>query len=184
MLLLVTGCSKAQVGEQTAGAASAIATGSATAAAPPTTTAATSEAPRRVRSRNKLSCSELLAKTEKVSQRLKMATKTTAGTWGNIPKEVQAVPPGAQHCGSMDLFDQALVVSELTGKALETFYAPLFAKAGCEPFTCKDEATGDDTMQTRCQCDGDGFLGAISTDVHDEAYTISRIEVTFNKKKP
>ena len=133
--------------------------------------------------RSKLSCAELVPKMEEMGKSLQMPVKTTPGSWGKVPKEVQVLPADGKLCGSVDLLDQALVTSSLAGKELEAFYAPLFAKVGCAPFNCEDVTSGS-MVQTRCTCKGDGALGSVTTDVSAEAFTIAMVEGRLFKKKP
>lgn len=134
--------------------------------------------------RAKLTCAALVPKMEEMAKSLKMPIKTTPGSWGKVPKEIQVLPPDGKLCGALDLLDQALVTSSLAGKDLEAFYAPLFAKIGCEPFTCED-VTSSNLVQTRCQCKGDGLYGSVTTDTASESITIGVIEGgLFKKKKP
>jgi hypothetical protein len=172
--LVLLGCSKPSGG----GEASASAAPAASTAPLPATT------PKRARS--KLDCAELLTKMEEVSRKVNMPMKTTPGSWGKVPAELQVVPPGGKHCGSVDLLEQAVIASGLEGKALESFYAPLFGKLGCQPLVC-EEATSGDYVQTRCNCRGDGMMGSVNTDTGNETYTLAVVPMTGilgRKKKP
>ena len=69
----------------------------------------------------------------------------TPGDWGSIPKQLQKLPAGAKLCGSTGFV--TVVASPLEGKALQGYYTPLMAKAGCPALTCKISAA-----QTDCSC--------------------------------
>jgi hypothetical protein len=120
--VVALGCAKRSTPEEAAVVTSAAAAASATA---PTETVVQ---PTHARARRKTPCTEILAQMEKVSKDLKMAVKTTPGSWGQVPKELQVLPPGAQHCGSVDMMDQAIIASPLAGKEMEAFYTPLSPK--------------------------------------------------------
>ena len=60
-----------------------------------------------------------------------------------------------------------VIVSALYGKDLEAHYAPLFAKVGCQPFTC--DAIGGTTT---CKCKGNDTRGTILTDMSVEALSM------------
>jgi hypothetical protein len=106
------------------------------------------------------------------SKRVGIKMEFTPGSWGKVPPALQKLPPGAEHCGSVALMDQALVVSGLTGKELEAFYAPLFAGLGCQPLQCNDD-TLSGKVRTECKCRANGVFGAVITDLNVESYTIA-----------
>lgn len=174
-------CSKAE----SAGAAGPGATSRSSAPAGPIASAASSVGdaggkPARP-ARDKLTCAELIPKTVEMGKKLKMPVQITPGSWGKVPKAVQVLPPDGTLCGSVDLMDQAMIITKLDEKDLEAFYGPLFAQAGCEPFTCED-AWDDRKVQMRCQCQGEGFMGSVTTDTRVEAITVGSIEGKFFHK--
>lgn len=175
--LPLLGCSKSQSPEQAAPAASAAASIDSSVAQPVESAVAK---PAR-RSRSKLTCEELISKTVKMGQTLKMPVKVTPASWGKVPKAVQVLPPDGALCGSVDLLDQAMITTKLEGEELKAFYGPLFAQAECEPLTCED-VTEDRAVQTRCTCNGDGFLGSATTDTSAESVTIGIVETKFSRK--
>lgn len=122
--------------------------------------------------RSKLSCKELMKQAEETSKRVGIKMEFTPGSWGKVPPALQKLPPGAEHCGSVALMDQALVVSGLAGKELEAFYAPLFAGLGCQPLQCNDDTLGGQ-VRTECKCRAKGIFGAVITDLNVESYTIA-----------
>jgi hypothetical protein len=70
-----------------------------------------------------------------------------AGDWGTVPQELQKLPPGAKLCGSQGGGFLTVIASPLEGKALQDYYTPLMAKAGCPNLTCKINLA-----QTDCSC--------------------------------
>jgi len=109
---------------------------------------------------------------EETSKRVGIKMEFTPGSWGKVPPALQKLPPGAEHCGSVALMDQALVVSGLAGKELEAFYAPLFAGLGCQPLQCNDDTLGG-KVRTECKCHAKGIFGVVVTDLNVESYTIA-----------
>jgi hypothetical protein len=99
-----------------------------------------------------------------------MKPTIVAGSWGDLPAELQKLPAGAQNCGTVE--GQPTIVSPAFGKDLETFYAPLFEKVGCAPFKCEVETQGSAT-RTACKCKSGKLMGMIFTDTGNEAYTLS-----------
>src|SRR4029079_19509730 len=89
--------------------------------------AVAADAPRR----SKMACGPYLAEVKKTSAAHGFNPTIVAGSWGDIPAELQKLPAGAQNCGTVE--GQATIASPAFGKDLETFYAPLFAKVGCQP---------------------------------------------------
>ena len=136
--------------------------------------AVAADAPRRT----KLACGPYLEMVKKTSASIGFKPTIVAGSWGNIPPDLQKLPAGAQNCGTVA--DQPTIMSPAFGKDLETFYAPLFAKIGCAPFTCEVETMGSAT-QTKCKCKTGKTLGQVITDTGNEAYTLSLF--TFGGKK-
>lgn len=122
--------------------------------------------------RSKLSCKELIKEAQETNQRVGIKMEFTPGSWGKVPPALQKLPPGAEHCGSVNLMDQALVVSGLAGKELESFYAPLFAGLGCQPLQCNEDTLGG-KVRTECKCHASGVFGAVITDLNVESYTIA-----------
>lgn len=107
----------------------------------------------------------------------------TPGSWGSVPPELRTLPPGAQHCGADSPAPKAgtaVILSSLAGDDLKKFYAPLFAKVGCQPLECditKTNLGGKDREQTRCTCHGDKMLGVVATDTGAEVYVLSLISL-------
>jgi hypothetical protein len=67
--------------------------------------------------------------------------------------------------------DNAFILSDLDSKALEKFYAPLFASVGCKPLTCKTDQFKTD--QCDCPKDKSGFdTGYIKLHTYDQAYQL------------
>ena len=62
-------------------------------------------------------------------------------------RELQKLPPGGTVCG-FDVMGGVFVLSGLEGKALESFYTPLFAAVDCKPLTCQSNGG----IQTECNC--------------------------------
>jgi hypothetical protein len=168
--LVFGGCAKGKGQDTSAEAASAT---SAAAAGALDTPAGAS--PRLASKRTKVTCPELFKQMEESSKSLKLDAKTTPGSWGKVPPELRKLPPGAEHCGSVDILDQAVIASGLAGKELEAFYAPLFAGLGCQPFTCEDVTSGSST-QTRCNCHANGYFGSVNTDISVESYVVSVLQ--------
>src|SRR5262245_8948396 len=107
--------------------------------------AVAADAPRRT----KMACGPYLESVKKTGARVGFNPTIVAGSWGSGPAELQNLPAGAQNCGTIE--GQPTIVSPAFGKDLETFYAPLFAKVGCQPFTCEVETMGGAT-RTKCKC--------------------------------
>lgn len=121
--------------------------------------------------RAKRSCAELLTALSGPST-ASVVAPPVAGSWGKVPAELQVVPPGAEHCGSIAVMGQAVIASSLSGKELEAFYAPLFAKLGCEPLQCKEARAGV-LSQTGCHCEKALYLhGTLNTDPSSAAYLV------------
>jgi hypothetical protein len=137
-----------------------------------TQTSAVAPAVAKTAARSKLSCKELMKQAEETSKRVGIKMEFTPGSWGKVPPALQKLPPGAEHCGSVALMDQALVVSDLAGKELEAFYAPLFAGLGCQPLQCNDDTFGG-KVRTECKCRSNGIFGVVITDLNVESYTIA-----------
>jgi hypothetical protein len=182
--LSLLACSKSQDAaktESTATSQSAVPTGPVASAA---ASVGSSTVKRPHPARSKLTCAELIPATIAIGKQLKMPVEITPGSWGKVPKPVQVLPPDGTLCGSVDLMDQAMIITKLDGQELESFYAPLFAKADCGPLTCEDY-WDDRKVQVRCTCRGEGFLGSLTTDTTNEAITVGIIEAKFvhkNKK--
>jgi hypothetical protein len=136
--------------------------------------AVAADAPRRT----KMACGPYLESVKKTGAAVKFIPKIVAGSWGNVPPDLQKLPPGAQNCGTVE--GQPTIVSPAFGKDLETFYAPLFAKVGCEPFTCEVETAGS-AVRTKCKCKTDKAMGMVVTDTGNEAYSLSLF--TFGGRK-
>lgn len=169
------GCNKSPSAEQAVPAMSAVATAST--AAVVDVAAAKPARP----SRQKLTCAELVPRMEQTAKSLNVPVKTTLGSWGKVPKQLQVLPPGGALCGSVDMMDQAVLTTSLAGEELESFYAPLFAKADCVPLKCEDVTEGR-MVQTRCTCHGEGFMGSVTTDTAAESVTLGVVEARFYHK--
>ena len=119
--------------------------------------------------RTKMNCNTYRDGVQRMAKAAGIPMKIIPGSWDKIPKALQTLPPGAELCGAVDGQGMAAVaiVSPLFGKDMEAFYAPLFAKVGCQPFTCK--VTG---RQTGCSCQGSGGRGRIDTDMDIEEFTL------------
>jgi hypothetical protein len=91
--------------------------------------------------------------------------------WGKVPKELQKVPPGGELCGVDSVMGQAIVKSSLYGKDLQAFVTPLFEKVGCKPVTCSI-VESKPYRQTRCKCRRPGGVGAATTNVSVESFSI------------
>jgi len=115
--------------------------------------------------RVKMNCAAYRAGMERSAKSAGIKMTLTPGSWGTIPKALQTLPPGAELCGAVE--GATIIVSPLFGKDFETFYAPLFAKAGCQPFTC--DVTGGSTS---CTCKGSGTRGRIQTDPDVEEFSL------------
>jgi hypothetical protein len=133
------------------------------AAAPPAAKAAEATAPRRAR----LSCAQVRANADAHAKNGVFNTKLKAGAWGNIPAPLRKLPPGAKLCGA-DGIGQAVIVSPLFGKAIETYYGPLFAKIGFEPLACRVVAG-----RTQCACKRHRDIGVVVTDQESEAFVLA-----------
>jgi hypothetical protein len=118
--------------------------------------------------RTKVACGPYLASVKKTGASVGFTPEIVPGSWGDVPAELQKLPPGAQNCGT--IAGQPTIVSPAYGKDLETFYAPLFAKVGCQPFTCEVETS---PARTKCKCKVGKTLGMVVTDTGNEAYTVS-----------
>ena len=103
---------------------------------------------------------------ERMAKSQGIQMKLTPGSWGTIPAALRALPPGAQLCGVTDV-GPVVIVSPLYGKDIEAHYAPLFAKVGCQPFTCDVSAS-----LTECACKGKDIRGRVQTDYGNEAFTL------------
>jgi hypothetical protein len=115
-----------------------------------------------VAERKVLSCSELETKIEADSQAFDVPVEVTLGVWEGVPEELETLPDGAELCGSVDLLNQGLIVSELGGAALEAHYRPVFEGLGCASFEC-DVQTRGDQEQYVCSCFGDDHWGSLTT---------------------
>jgi hypothetical protein len=130
------------------------------------TVAVAADAPKRT----KLACGPYLEAVKKASASVGFKPTIVAGSWGNIPPDLQKLPAGAQNCGTVE--GQPTIVSAAFGKDLETFYAPLFEKVSCAPFKCEVETQGSYT-RTSCKCKTGKVTGMVVTDTGNEAYTLS-----------
>jgi hypothetical protein len=137
------------------------------AAVPPMVAEATDKAA--APKRTKMNCSAFRAGAERMAKSAGIPMKNVPGSWGTIPKALQTLPPGGEFCGSVEGMGAATVaiVSPLFGKDMEAFYAPLFAKVGCQALTC--QVSG---RQTNCTCKGSGGRGTIATDPDIEEFSL------------
>lgn len=124
--------------------------------------------------RSKLSCSKLRQRLEKTYREIGFVDKIEPRSWGSLPVYLRKLPPGAELCGVDAELGQAVITSPLFGKELESYYAPLFAKLGCEPLACRVVATSEGVPeQTRCRCAMPGVAGVVITDSKHEAFTLA-----------
>ena len=124
--------------------------------------------------RSKATCDEIRQELERTSKGMAVPMKVAAGSWGKVPAELRKLPPGAELCGVDASLGQAIIKSPLFGKALESYYAPLFAKVGCKPLTCQIAKSGS-MRQTRCSCDRPGGVGAVTTNVRNESFSLGTL---------
>src|SRR5579863_4570126 len=92
------------------------------------------------------------------------------GEWGPIPKELRELPPGAKLCGSTGFV--TVIASPIEGKALQDYYTPLMARAGCRNLSCQINS-----VQTDCNCQhtdrsGHSWPGRVLTDAGLEVYKL------------
>jgi hypothetical protein len=118
--------------------------------------------------REKLSCAELEVKLEEDSRAFDFPVEVTLGSWEGVPEALTVLPPGAELCGSVDTLNQGLIISELDGPALESYYRPLFEELGCAPLECDTETRGSE-QQLVCTCLGEENFGTLTT-APDVAY--------------
>lgn len=118
--------------------------------------------PRRV----KMDCASYRDGMERMAKSTGVKMKLAPGSWGTIPAALRALPPGAELCGATDA-GPVVIVSPLYGKEIEAHYAPLFAKVGCQPFTCDVSA-----FLTVCTCKGNDTRGRVQTDSDNEAFSL------------
>ena len=102
------------------------------------------------------------------------------GGWGNVPAELQVLPPGAELCGAGspyagkdDTYPGALVRSAIFGPALGELYAPAIAKLGCKMNPPEVVGAGDmQSTRIHFRC-ANGNAGDIGTDTGYEFYSVS-----------
>jgi hypothetical protein len=124
--------------------------------------------------RAKVSCSKLRQRMEKATRQIGFEDKIAPHSWGSLPPDLRKLPPGAELCGTDAELGQAVITSPLFGKELESYYAPLFAKVGCEPLACRVAASsGGVAVQTRCRCSMPGVAGVVITDSKHQAFTLA-----------
>ena len=140
-----------------------------------TSLAVAADAPKR----SKLACGAYLEGVKSMSKSMGLNPTIVPGSWGDVPRDLQALPAGAQNCGTVE--GQPTIVSPLFGKELETFYTPLFAKMGCAPFKCEVESQGSAT-RTMCKCKSSEVRGTVVTDTGYEAYSLG-LFARWGKKK-
>ena len=116
--------------------------------------------------RVKMDCRAYRAGMEQMSKSMGIKMKITPESWGEILPQLRALPPGAELCGATDA-GPVVIVSPLYGKDIAGHYAPLFAKVGCQPFTC--EVSGGLSV---CTCKGNGVRGRVQTDADIEAFSL------------
>lgn len=88
----------------------------------------------------------------------------TAGSWGDVPSSLQALPSGAALCGSTSIAGNLYthIVSTAWDQDIFTFYNPIVTKLGC---TLKpmDTNNGENTTYSRTSFScTDGSSGTIS----------------------
>jgi hypothetical protein len=118
------------------------------------------------RKRVKMDCATYREGMERMAKSAGIPLKLAPGSWGTVPAALRALPPGAEFCGATDA-GPVVVVSPLYGKEIEAHYAPLFAKVGCQPFTCDVSA-----FSTVCTCKGKDARGRVETDSDIEAFSL------------
>ena len=124
--------------------------------------------------RAKVSCSKLRQTMEKTTRQIGFVDKIEPRSWGQLPADLRKLPPGAELCGVDAELGQAVITSPLFGKELESYYAPLFAKLGCQPLSCLVVAGSVGVPeQTRCRCSVPGVAGAVITDARHQAFTLA-----------
>jgi hypothetical protein len=124
--------------------------------------------PSQATNRRAVSCPELEAEIESTSQAIDFPVEVTLGTWDGVPEELKVMPNGAELCGSVDVLNQGLIVSDLWGAELESRYRPIFENLDCAPFEC-ELATNGDLQQVRCSCFSAEHFGSL-TAPSDVAY--------------
>jgi hypothetical protein len=117
--------------------------------------------PSRAMNRMAVSCAELEAELERTSQAIDFPVEVTLGTWEGVPEELKAMPDGAELCGSVDVLNQGLIVSDLWAAELESRYRPIFEGLDCAPFEC-ELATQGDQQQLRCSCFSAEHFGSLT----------------------
>jgi hypothetical protein len=124
--------------------------------------------------RRRVSCGELETELERTSQAIDFPVEVTLGVWEGVPEELKVMPNGAELCGSVDVLNQGLIVSELWGAELESRYRPIFEGLDCAPFECELPSQGD-LQQLRCSCFTDAHYGSL-TAPSDVAYYLLSYE--------
>jgi hypothetical protein len=129
------------------------------------------EAPKR----SKTTCARLRHKLDRTARATGLEDRIVANSWGTIPSGLRDLPPGAELCGVDDTLGHAVISSSLYGSHLQSHYAPLFARFGCQPLSCNIiVARPGIPDQTRCRCSGpSGIVGIVNTDPKNEAYTVT-----------
>jgi hypothetical protein len=124
--------------------------------------------PSEATNRQRLSCAELEREIETTSASIDFPLEVTLGTWDGVPEALKAMPDGAELCGSVDLLNQGIIVSDLWAAELESRYRPIFEGLDCAPFECELPTQGD-LQQLRCSCFSDAHYGSL-TAPSDVAY--------------
>jgi|tagenome__1003787_1003787.scaffolds.fasta_scaffold20275358_2 hypothetical protein len=123
--------------------------------------------------RAKVTCAKLRQQLDRNSRQIGLNDRIAPRSWGNVPDDLRKLPPGAELCGAEAELGQVVITSGLYGKELESYYAPLFARIGCQPLACNviDPRSGL-RSQTRCRCSVPGVVGTITTDLQHQAFSL------------
>jgi hypothetical protein len=128
--------------------------------------------PSEAMNRRRVSCSELETDIERTSEAIDFPVEVTLGTWEGVPEELKVMPDDAELCGSVDLLNQGIIVSDLWAAGLESRYRPIFEGLDCAPFECELLTQGD-LQQLRCSCFSDAHFGSLTAPSDVAYYLIS-----------
>jgi hypothetical protein len=120
-------------------------------------------APKRVR----VSCAQVRSNVEQTSKHAIFDTRIKPGSWGHVPPELRRLPRQAKLCGA-DSLGQVVIASTIFGPELKSHYAPLFAKLGFEPLSCKVERG-----QTQRTCKRGRDAGILLTDQVNDTFVLA-----------
>jgi hypothetical protein len=132
--------------------------------APPKTPAAAYQ-------RTARSCAEIIAGLEDGMSK----ESVTPGSWGDVPKELQVVPPGGELCGATAR-NAPVIRSALFGDDLGAFYQPIATAMGCRWGSVEINGAGDrktTMVKLTCPAKTGGGASHIHTDSGSEFYYIS-----------